>query len=187
MKFNCAYCRREAQRPAGHINRSLARGDKVYCSRLCSGYGRRKHKSKAQKVEEKRVYDMEYRQRNMERLTQAKREYHKRTYDPAKEAFKRKAKMPRHVEYCRQPAYRAYKAQYDREYRAKKEYGEFWECSLLAEDIRNEALKRMTDYEIRLTKGTLNKCLQRKRAFARSQRAEPEVGTLDNLERGQRR
>ncbi len=187
MRINCAHCQKPRDLHAGHVKRSLARGDNLYCSRLCSGLGRRKNKSKAQKVEEKRLYDMEYRQQNMERITKAKRERHKRTYDPAKEAIKRKAKMPRHVEYCRQPAYRVYKARYDREYRARKEYGEFWECFLLADDIRSEALKRMTDYEIRLSKGTLNKHLQRKRALARSQRAEPEIGALGNLERGQRR
>jgi len=187
VKFICAFCDVTAERPAGHCNRSLARGDKLYCGRRCSGLGRRKHKTKAQKVEEKRLYDMEYREQNIERLTVQKREHFKRTYNPAKAAIERKAKMPRHIEYCRQPKYRAWKRDYDRQYLAKKDYGEFWECALLADDIRNEALNRMTDYEIRLSKGTLNKSQQRKRDLARAHRAEPEVGAVVNLERGQRR
>ncbi len=187
MKFSCAQCGEEADRPAGHVNRSRRTGLNLYCSRICSGLGRRTNKTKAQKVEEKRIYDMGYREANLERITLAKRDYYARTKDREKEAIARKARMPRHVEYCRQPEYRKWKAGYDQTYRAKKTYGEYWECFLLTQSIRTEALNRMTDYDIRFSKGTLSKSQQRKRQAARAYRNHLEIGPLGDLKRGQRR
>ena len=187
MKIICDFCKKESDKPSGEVNRAKNAGLKIYCDRRCSGLGRRKHKTKTQKVEEKRLYDMEYRERNMERILREKREHYLRTRDPEKEREVRKKRMHLHVAYCRRPEYKRWKKQYDEEYRAKKDYGEFWESFILALNIRNEALSRMTDYEIRISNGTLNKLQQRKRAYARLDRAEPEIGPLGDIKRGQRR
>jgi lipopolysaccharide assembly outer membrane protein LptD (OstA) len=187
MRFNCAQCGKETDRPAGHVNRARAQGMNLYCSRECSGLGRRVEKSADQRKEEKRLYDMEYRQRNTEERKAKKAEYYKRTRDPMKEAEKRKERMSLHVEYCRRPEYRAWKKSYDRKHRAEKQYGEFADCFLLAMDIRDECLSRMTDYEIRVEKGTINKALKRKRNDIRTYSNASEIGPLGNLERGQRR
>lgn len=186
MQFECAHCTKLADRPAGHVNRARAQGNKLFCSRECSGIHRRKWKSGAQRKEEKRLYDMEYRDRNRAALKAKKADYYKRTRDPVKEAEKRKERMPLHVEYCRRPEYRAKKKVYDRQYRAVKHYGAFADCFLLVMDIRDECLSRMTDYEIRLEKGTLNKSLKRRRDYERSVCNSPEIGPLGNLERGER-
>lgn len=96
-------------------------------------------------------------------LKAKKAAYFQRTYDPEKARVERKKRSKAHAEYCRRPEYRAWKQQYGRRYRAKKFYGEFWECFLLAQDIREECLERSSDYEIRKAKHTLNKALERKR------------------------
>jgi len=100
----------------------------------------------------------------------AKRAYHLATYDPEKERVKRAAKMPRHIEYCRQPAYRAWKREYDRRYCAEKQFGEFAEAALLLGDLKAEVSERMTRLEIATLNGTLNKRLQRKHEHEHSYR-----------------
>lgn len=191
MKFICSFCKSESDRPTGEVNRAKKRGLHLYCDRVCAGLGRRKHKSVQQKKEEKRLYDMGYRKDNKKKLKKKKAAYHKENYDPEKAAIIRKSRMPYHVEYCQRPEYREWKKDYDRKYRAKKDYGEFWECFLLTQDIRQAALAQMTDYEIRFNKGTLNKRLQRKRDHARQQseiiRAELERGPMGYLTGCQRR
>lgn len=179
--FRCAHCDRENQRLTGEVNRARKRGAPLYCDLKCAGLARRKNKTLAQKREEKRLYDERYRANNRALLKTKKAAHFQRTYDPVLAAVQRKARMPQHVEYCRRPAYRKWKQQYDRQYRAKKRYGAFWECFLLAMDIRDEVLSRQSDYEIRLEKGTFGKSQQRKRDDNRTHREELEVGPVGNL------
>lgn len=186
MRFNCSHCGMEADRPSGHVNRSRAAGMNIYCSRDCLGLGRRKEKTEEQRKYEKRIYDMQYRDLNSAAIKAKKADYYQRTRDPVKEAEKRKGRMSLHVEYCRRPEYRAWKKSYDRQYRAVKHYGAFADCFLLVMDIRDECLSRMTDYEIRLEKGTINKALKRKRDDQRTHSNASENGPLGNLERGER-
>lgn len=185
MQFKCAHCGKETDQPAGHVNRARKRGNSLYCSRECSGLGRRTNKTAEQRKEEKRLYDIEYRNRDVEGRKARKAAYYERTKDRAKEAETRKKRMPKHVEYCQRPEYRAWKKSYDRKYRAQKHYGEFADCFLLVMDIRDECLSRMTDYEIRLEKGTLSKSQKRKRDDQRAYSHSPENGSLGNLERGE--
>ncbi|MDC9825654.1 hypothetical protein PRN20_18120 [Devosia sp. ZB163] len=183
--FQCAHCTATATTSNGNYNRAAKIGAPLYCGKECAGLARRKWKSPAQRKEEKRVYDAARRAELADEIKAAKRAYHLRTYDPAKAAVERKKRMPRHVEYCRRPEYRAWKRDYDRNYRAAKEYGEFAECFLLVMDIRAECLSQMTDYEIRLEKGTLSKTQKRRREYERANRKEPEVGPLGDFERRQ--
>jgi hypothetical protein len=122
----------------------------------------RKHKTKAQKREEKRLYDIEYQAKNREKRCAQKREHHHRTYDPVKAAKVRKKRMPYHVEYCRQPAYRAKKREYDRQHRAA-EFGEFAEAYMLTIDLNREIKGRMTNEEIKWENGCTNKSQRRER------------------------
>jgi alpha-ketoglutarate-dependent taurine dioxygenase len=163
ISFPCAHCGRTASRTIGHVNRARAQGLNLYCSRKCSGLGRRDKRTKAEKKEAKRLYDLEYRANNLEYILERKREYHLRTYDPAKEAIKRKKKMPWHIEYCRQPEYRKWKAEYDKKHRASKYFGPFADAYLTLRQIETEIRERATDYEVRQEKGTLNKSQQRRR------------------------
>lgn len=175
---NCDQCGKSFLREAGAINRAKRQGLSLYCGRICSGLGRRKWKSDAQKKAEKAEYDREYRHKNRAALEIKKAEYFQRTYDPVQAAEDRKKRMPAHVEYCRRPEYRAWKREYDKKYRAVKEYGEFAECHLIAMEIREECLAQQSDYEIRQEAGTLNKSIGRKRDYERLNRDDPKTSPL---------
>lgn len=168
MKIICAQCGGKSEKPTGSVNRAKKDGLRIFCNRKCAGLGRRHNKTKAQLVEKKRLYDEEYRQKNVGMLKEKKRLYFQRTYDSAKAAEKRKERMPSHVEYCRQPEYRQWKKVYDRQYLAKKKHGEFWESILILRDIETEVTTRMPKQEIRALNGTLNKWIQRRRAYESS-------------------
>lgn len=160
----CAWCGKTALKESGAINRSRAQGMFLYCGRECSGLGRRKGKTKAEKVSEKAAYDREYRSFNRLLLKQKKAAYFQATYDPAIAAVKRRDRMPYHVAYCRRPQYRAKKRIYDLNRRGQ-EFGEFVESYMLLSDIENEIADRASRYDIYSANGTLNKALQRKRNY----------------------
>lgn len=152
----------------------------MFCTRACAGVARRSDTTTDQRRAAKAEYDRQRRADLAEKLKAEKAEYHRRTYDPAKAAIVRKARMPRHVEYCRRPEYREWKAQYDRQHRARKHYGDYAECFLIAMQIRAECLERMTDEEIRIASGTINKKLNRRREYDRTHSNKPEIGALGN-------
>jgi hypothetical protein len=161
MKYRCAHCGKTADKAAGHVNRALERGLNLYCNRRCFGLGRRKHKTKAQKREEKRLYDIEYRN-SSPTLKARRRAYHLRTYDPTEAAKERKKRMPRHVEYCRQPWYKEWKKEYDRKYRAK-EFGAFAEAYNLTLELNREIKRRFNHGKIKYENGCTNKAQRRER------------------------
>lgn len=169
MKIICPHCRKTKDKPAGAVNRARAIGAPIYCGRRCAGLGRRKHKTKAQKVEEKRLYDEAYRVKNREMLKAKKAQRHKLTYDPVKAAKVRKKRMPYHVQYCRRPEYVRWKREYDRQYRAK-EFGPFAEAYLLTVDLNREVKNRSSNYEIRQQNGTGNKTQKRRREAGQASR-----------------
>jgi hypothetical protein len=105
---------------------------------------------------------MEYRKLNRARLKRQKAEHFQRTYDPVAAAVARKVHMPKHVEYCRQPAYRVKKAAYDQR-RRDSEYGEFAEVHRLAIELNREIKSRSSSYEIRRQNQTGNKAQERDR------------------------
>jgi hypothetical protein len=164
LPFTCGYCGKATTQPAGAVNRARRIGAKLFCNLTCSVLARRKPKTKEQKVEEKRLYDAEYRQKNLARLKAEKRAYYAENHDREKEAAYRKANMHKHVEYCRRPEYRAKKAVYDLDRRAA-EYGEFAEAYKLTLAVDREVKSRMSRYEIYAANGTLNKKLQRTRLY----------------------
>lgn len=125
------------------------------------------HKTVEQKKEEKRLYDIAYRENNIAMLKEKKKEYYQRTHDPVKEAEIRKKRMHLHIQYCKQPWYREWKKEYDRKFRAKKLYGDFWESAVLLVDLENELEEKMSWYDRQMDKGTLNKATQRRREYER--------------------
>lgn len=164
MIISCDQCGKPSDKPAGHVNRSRKRGDRVFCSKACASEARKRNKSGAQLRAEKRAYDKARRNGpKRAQLLSDKREYHKRTYNPDVARVKRAERMPYHVEYCRRSEYRVKKAGYDILRRAKKEFGEFADVALLLRDLESEIGNRMSRYEIMLANGTLNKALKRRR------------------------
>lgn len=179
--MSCPQCATQFQAAQSHVNRAARCGSPVYCGRVCAGIARRKNKTAEQKRKEKADYDNARRIALADKIKAEKAEYHRRTYDPEKAAIERKRRMPKHVEYCRRPEYRAKKAEYDREYRAKVEFGEFWEAAIIALDIRRTCLELSDDTEIRRVSGTLNKHQNRRRHYDRTHSSKPEIGALGNL------
>lgn len=166
MKVTCAHCGRRVEKRDIDVARSAGR---MFCNQKCFGASRRKHKTKAQKVEEKRIYDADYRKSNRAMLKAKKADYHRRTYDPAMAAIKRKKTMPRHVAYCRRPEYRRWKSGYDKKYRAKRDFGPFADAAMLVNDLRREIKQRSTDYDIRQANQTFGKAQKRRRQTSEEQ------------------
>lgn len=169
----CA-CGHPAMLQVSAVNRASRAGAPIYCTRECAGIARRLKNppTEAERKAAKAEYDAIYRADPTRRARKKalNRARHLATYDPVKAAAERKAKMPRHVEYCRRPEYRAWKSQYDRRHRASKEFGEFWESALLILDLQTEVLSRASRYEIDLQSGTINKKQQRRRDYDAAQR-----------------
>lgn len=178
--MNCEHCGKPHNKQTGEINRARNGGYRLFCSKKCSGLARRKHKTKAQKVVEKRLYDEQYRTKNLAMLKAKKAEYFRRTYDRVAAAKYRKSRMHKHVEYCRRPQYKAYKSGYDAQYRAKREYGEFWEAGMLLTQIDKEIDHRATYEELQQAKGTQNKSTQRKREYEKLIGGKSKVGIMGN-------
>lgn len=166
VSIRCAMCATEVSREAGHVNRSRRKGDRLYCGRVCSGLGRRLQNppTEVERSAAKAAYDAEYRAKNRASLKAKKSAWFQQTYDPDAAREYRKARMPLHVEYCRQPEYRAWKREYDRQYRAR-EYGDYAEAFLLLQDVQTEVLSRATRYEIDLANGKLCKSQKRRRQY----------------------
>ena len=164
VPIRCAHCNNRSCKPAGAVTRARKIEAPLYCNRTCAGLARRTGKTKAQKVEEKRIYDADYRTKNLDLITVKKAAYYQRTRDPVKEAAARKKRMPAHVAYCQRPEYVVWKSEYDRRYRAR-EYGPFAESFMLLHDIDREVNNRMSDYEVRGLNGTRNKRQQRRRDY----------------------
>lgn len=167
IEFICVNCGKVSYRLAGDVNKARKKGASLYCGRVCAGVGRRSDKTRAEKKEEKRLYDISYRLKNREAIKKRKKEYFKKTYDKEKAAQERARNMPRHLEYCRSPKYKAWKKRYDEEYRAKNNYGEFWESSLALLQIEKEVSSRMDWTEIRTINKVLNKKQTRRRDYER--------------------
>lgn len=160
--FRCARCRKQTAKESSAVNRAKKSGLRLFCDRRCAGLARRSGKTKTEKREAKRLYDIEYLAGNRERRLAQKREYHKRTYDPEKAAGVRKKRMPRHVEYCRRPEYRAKKHEYDAK-RYAKQFGPFAECVGILQELNAEIASRMSKYEIYMANGRYDKYAERRR------------------------
>jgi len=121
IEFNCPVCGIKAYKSTGHYNRAIKENKNIFCSKPCSHESRRQHIDAEIKKEEKRLYDIEYRKENAQRLKQDKKDFFQKDYaeNPEKYRATRQRRMKSHVEYCRQPKYREYKKKYDVEYRKK--------------------------------------------------------------------
>ena len=164
----CPQCRADYQAERGALTRAQNAGLNHYCSRACAGLARRKNRTDEEKKALKSAYDAQRRIDLADRIRAQKAAHHKETYDPVKAAIERKANMARHVAYCQRPEYKAWKVQYDRQYRAKKDFGPFWEAAMILEQVQEEVLSRATRYEIDLQNGKLNKRNRRKSGYEKT-------------------
>ena len=170
IEMTCPQCRGIFTAKTANVNRAAKIGAPLYCGRVCAGLARRLKNppTDEERRAAKAVYDAERRNgpKRAQILAEKMNHYyanHERF--KAEHAIYRAAHMDRHVEYCRQPEYRAKKSEYDRKRRAEIQFGDFSEAALLLLDIEREISERATKYEIYLTNGTINKALRRRRAL----------------------
>lgn len=169
----CAHCNALNFKSVSEINRAEKRNSPLYCNRECSGQARRLHRSDTEKKQYKADYDRQRREKIGKIIRAQKRAaYHAAVAaDPdavrAKEKAHRDKRMPHHVEYCRRPEYRKWKAAYDQKHRAYKQFGPFGEAAIILNQLDVEIRSRATWTEIARDKGTLNKTQERKRDYAR--------------------
>lgn len=105
MKIDCSYCKKEIDKPTGHINRSKSKGSPIYCNKTCAGLGRRSTLTLEEKKKEKADYDKLYRDKNREALKEKARIYN--LSEAGRETQKRlrvkRKQNGKHAEYCRKP------------------------------------------------------------------------------------
>lgn len=170
----CPACHQWKPRENGVIARAKKVGLKLYCGRVCSGIGRRKDSPISPRNPNwkalKAAYDKQRREKHGDRIRAEKKAYYARVgpLRREKEQETRKAKMPKHIEYCRQPAYRVKKEKYDRKRRAIIQFGkEFADAFLVLQQIENEIDSRIDRNEIYRQNGLVNKSVQRRREYER--------------------
>jgi len=184
LSFVCDGCGKEAKKRTGCINRARKVGRKVYCSRTCYAEDSvQDRRSKEEKKADKAAYDREYRAENKERRKAQKKAYYtpernKADYqkmrarmaaDPALKAdFKRRQR-----ECYMRPEYREKKRKADREWRAKRRFGAFWESHIAILEIGEEIAKVASRQEIYVHRGVYNKKQERRREWERNHPQKP--------------
>ena len=164
MQVTCKQCGSIFDAITSRVNRAERIGAPLYCSKTCSGLSRRVEKTPEQKRAEKAEYDRKRR----EALGAALKEEKKAYYQANRErilvhmAEYRKQRMPKHVEYCRRPEYKAYKAEYDK-VRDESEYAEFAEAWRLLQELEKEIRSQATAYERRVANGYYLRSAQKRR------------------------
>ncbi len=120
-----------------------------------------------QSKEKKRLYDIEYRRLNKEKIRASKQEYNKTSNGRAMQKRARDKQKDYHLSYCRTVEYRDNKKKYDEINLSKKKYGEFWEVMLLVKKINKKVIELVpSKYERTIMRGQVKKA-QVKRAFKR--------------------
>jgi len=168
MIKKCQHCGAKFEAKQSYINYGR---EPKWCHRRCFGLSRRKNRTVAERKELKRLYDIEYRNKNRARLLLEKKEWYRAAKERVKARMKLIRKTPAYkrkmkaylAEYWKRPGLKAEKKDYDRKFRAKKKFGAFWEAHYLTMLIKDEVRSRMSAYEIRLQNRTLNKALMRSR------------------------
>lgn len=162
---SCAHCGITFSASLSAANRSSRGGHPLYCSRACFGLSRRSGKSIDEKRLAKAAYDKARRAgpRRAELLAEKRAHYraNKEAIAEKQRAY-RAAHMDRHVEYCRQPEYRAKKHVYDAT-RSESEYGDFAEAWRLLQELEKEIRSQATAYERRVANGYYTRSAQKRR------------------------
>jgi hypothetical protein len=174
-EITCPVCAARVEKTASEVNRARRRGYDVCCSRACAGRRRRSGLTTEQKKRRKAEYDKRRRAELGEQLREEKRAaYHAKPPEVRSKmgALYRKLRKEAgysHSEYCRErmkrPGMKDAKFRYDREYRARKRYGEFWESAVALLELGDEIKKQVPDqYERAKGRGYYDRAVtQRKR------------------------
>ena len=147
MNLVCCHCHTSftvKENNRGQRLRSIRLGLPIYCGKKCAGIGRRSNETPEEKKVYKQWYDLFIRASktedekildSLQKLVLFHLDY---KANPEKYRQARQRRMPAHIEYCRQPKYKEYKKGYDEQYRAKKDYGEYWEAAIALKNLDKE-------------------------------------------------
>jgi hypothetical protein len=147
MNLVCCYCGKSflvKENNIGQRKKSIKLGLPIYCNRTCAGLGRRTNETPEEKKAIKAWYDqflavsMTEEERELEELQRMVYFQWEYAQNPEKHRLRRQKRMEAHIEYCRQPEYKEYKKGYDEQYRAKKDYGEYWEAAIALKNLDKE-------------------------------------------------
>lgn len=147
MNLVCCYCGKSflvKENNIGTRKRSIRLGLPIYCNLTCAGLGRRTDETPEEKKAIKAWYDrfltasMTEEERELEELQRMVYFQWEYARNPEKHRLRRQKRMEAHIEYCRQPEYKEYKKGYDEQYRAKKDYGEYWEAAIALKNLDKE-------------------------------------------------
>lgn len=174
---HCRHCGAVVKQPAGAITRAMKLGANLFCGKSCAGLfksvnGAKYWMTDAERRAAKSEYDKRRRAQMREEINARKRQYHHATKHARADVLRahRVKRREYHAEYCRQPQYVERKAAYDRDLRARKQFGEFAEAFLILQKVEGEVADRATRQEIMQTNGTYNKAQNRRRALCLSNR-----------------
>jgi hypothetical protein len=162
MNASCPQCATQFDASVSAINHAARINAPLYCGRACAGLARRKPRTEIERKAAKRVYDAQRRINLADRIKAEKAAYFKRTYDHIVAAQKRKKRMPRHVEYCRAPEYKAKKAAYDQRKKFER-FGLFAEAAQILAELDQEVKARATRYEIYVANERFTRSAQQRR------------------------
>ena len=170
-KFICHHCGKESEKYTGHVNRALKMGNNIYCTRVCAGLGRRVERSEEEKKRIKSEYDKQRTDKHelwylLYRAFEFRVDYEE---NPEKYKKERERKYEAHLKYLQTDKYKAWKKKYDEKFRARKEFGIYWECAILLKQLEEQLLKIRPD-GIKFQMGITNKTQKRKRLWQKTQR-----------------
>lgn len=166
---NCSYCNSNLNKTTSEINRSKKEGRKLFCNKTCFALSRKKNESPGIKKERKRLYDINYRGNNKDKICTDKKLYNETKSGRETQKRNRYKFKEYHSEYCKTDKYKSYKKDYDKYYRAKDRYGEYYESFLLIIEIEKEYEKKDTRLQLNL----VNKSQKRKRNYEKTQCKKP--------------
>lgn len=180
MKFICSHCGKEGDKATGHINRANKLGMKLFCSRVCFGLDRRVERTEDEKKRIKYEYDKKRREELKDEIQKRQKAYNESPAGRAMQKRHRDKRKKQHAEYIKSERYRKWKKEYDKKYVAKSNYGDFWEASIILNEIETILIPQR--HEVKVQKGTYNKSKQRKRHGTYRQKSQGL--TLGNPSRG---
>lgn len=163
VNFICNYCGKTSKRRDAYLKVAAKKGAPVFCDKKCAGLGRRTNETPEEKKAIKYWYDQflnvsmtedEKELEELQRMVYFQWEYAR---NPEKHRKRRQERMAAHVEYCRQPEYKVYKQIYDEQYRAKKDYGEYWEAAIVLKNLESIIPHRLADKENKLHNKSITK------------------------------
>jgi hypothetical protein len=160
--FICARCGVASKKELGAVNRAKRNGRSLYCSRVCSGLGRRKNKTDEQRKIEKSQYDALRRLLLHDEIKAKKAAAYLKNRNPEAEKRYRELRKDKHAAYIKRPRYVSWKREYDIQRRGM-DYGEFAECHRLLIDLEREIRTQMPRYEIYKLNGRIDRMIERKR------------------------